>query len=131
MNKVYNQKENVNIYIGLLLLMITVYTWGVWLINYHSFILIGAVSLMIFKIIKISKNPEVPVVKLTDTEIELLITNKTYNYSEISMIHINSKWLNGHLILKESNKKQIINSVAISLEDQKEIREFVLSKIRE
>ena len=129
MPKVYSQKENINIYIALLVLFVVVYIWGVWLVNYHLFVLLAPAALMVMKIINIRKNPEVPVVKLTDTEVQLLLTGKSYMYSEISHFHMDSKFFNGYVILKESTKKQFINSVAISKDDQKEIREFVLSRI--
>jgi len=131
MNKTYNQKENSNTYIFLILLLIAVYIFGVWLVNYHLYIVIFPAIAFIIKIIKIDQNPEVPVIKLTDTEIHLLISGKTFKYSDISSIQLYSKYSNGHIVLKETNKKEILNSVAISMEDQKEIREFILKKITE
>lgn len=128
MNKIYNQKENINMYIFLLLLFVVVYVWGVWLLNYHLFILYPAFAIFLIKVIRLKKHPEEPVLKLTDTEIHFLKTGKTINYSEIEHIHLNSKWKNGFLTLKHSNKKQYI-SAAISMEDQKEIRDFVMKKI--
>lgn len=129
MNKTYNQKENIYIYVLLLLVFVALYIWAVWLVNYHLYVLIVPAIIFILKIIKIKKNPEVPVIKLTDTEIHCLIFNKTFKYSEISHIHLNSKLFNGYLILKGVRKKEILNSVALTTNDQKEIREFITSKI--
>jgi len=40
-----------------------------------------------------------------------------------------SKYTNGYLFLKDTKKKIIINSVAIDLEDQKEIVNLIRTKI--
>lgn len=129
MNKIYNQKENINLYIFFIILFVALYIWAVWLVNYHLYLLFLPLIVLLIKVIKIKKNPEEPVIKPTDTEIHFLITGKTFKYSEIKHIHLNSKWTNGHLLLKATNKKEIINSVAISLDNQNEIRVFVLNKI--
>ena len=128
MNKTYNQKENIYIYLFFLIVFAALYLVGVWIVNYHLYVLFPAFVIFLIKAIKLKKEPEEAVLKLTDTEIHFLKTGKSFKYSDIERIHLNSKWKNGFLILKSSKKKEYI-SAAISKEDQKEIRDFVTKKI--
>ena len=50
-------------YIFLLLLFVVVYVWGVWLVNYHLFILYPAFAIFLIKVIRLKKHPEEPVLK--------------------------------------------------------------------
>lgn len=131
MNKIYNKKPNILIYILLLAVIVIVQIWAIEVMNYYSIVVILGALFLLMKIIKIKINPEEPVIKLTDTEIHLLTADKKIKYSEISDIRLNSKLSNGSLTLKETKKKVIIDSAEISRDDQKEILDFILNKIKE
>jgi len=89
------------------------------------------IAISIAKIIGISKNPRTPVIELNENGLQLLTIKDTplYVFSNISEIHMEDRVFNGYLNLKDSKKKIRLDSVAIPLEDQREIAVFVTNKI--
>ncbi len=132
MTQTYNQKENVYLWYFIVFLCTGALIFGYTLVQYFAWQVFPIIVIGGAKIYKLYKNPEMPAIELCDTGIALLTSNDNpfYSYTDISSIQMNSKSFNGHLKLKNQKKKVIINSVAIALEDQKEIVAFVESKIQ-
>jgi len=131
MTKTYYQKENINLWYIITVMCIGVIVFGFMLIKYFAWQVLPIIAIGISKIIKLSKNPEVEAIALNEERITLLNlpNHASYLFSNIADIKLGSKFTNGYLVLKDTKKKVILNSVAISLEDQKEINALIKSKI--
>lgn len=131
MTKTFYQKENVKLWYFIIILCLGVIVFGYTLIEYFAWQVLPVIAIGISKIIKLNKNPEAEAIVLNEEGITLLNSpNKpSYLYSNISDIKMESKYTNGYLFLKDTKKKIIINSVAIDLEDQKEIVNLIRTKI--
>jgi len=93
------------------------------LVNYFAWQVLPIIAIGIGKIITISKKPIQEAVLLNNDGIKLLnsLEQPFYPYSNIHKIKMESKLTNGYLVLKDTQKKVNINSVAINIEDQRDI----------
>ncbi len=131
-NLTYTKKENPYIWFGITILASLVFYAGIYYVNYYLWILLPIIILGITKAIKILNNPKVPVLKLDSNGLTVLKKNEEnvlYPYHEITEVHIYSKLLNGYIKTKDNSKKIHLDTVAIDIEDQKEITEIITSKI--
>jgi len=131
MTQTYYQKENIYLWYFVVLLCVGALIFGYTLVRYFAWQVFPIIVIGAVKIYKLHKNPETPVIELDENGITLLTAkdNPFYLFKDISSIQMNSKSINGFLKLKSQKKKVIINSVAIAIDDQKEIAAFVNSKI--
>ena len=132
MIKTYYKKENITVWYLLLILIFGLLIFGYTLIHYFLWQVLPLAIMIITKIAKLSKNNINPIIELDDTSITIInpiLGNKNYLYKDISEIHLNSKALNGYILLKFNKKKIRVDSVAIDLIDQQEIVRIVNSKI--
>jgi hypothetical protein len=129
--KTYYKKENKYLWYFILALCTGLIIFGWWLVEYFAWQVMPLIAISIAKTIGISKNPSTPVIELNEDGLQLLTLNNTplYSFSNISEIHIEDRSFNGYIKLKDSNKKIRLDSVAIPLEDQKEIAALVNQKI--
>jgi hypothetical protein len=135
MTYIYSKKENPYIYFGLSLALFAVFYAGIYYVNYYLWIVLPALAFVMAKGFTILKTPEVPVIKLDDSGITTIHENKGaslfYAYKDISVIKMQSNYLNGYLKLTGKNKKIILDSVAIPIDKQREIVNIVSLKISE
>ncbi|WP_282049752.1 hypothetical protein [Maribacter aquivivus] len=131
MTKIYFKKENLLIWYFLLATGIGLLIFGWLLIEYFAWQALLLFGIAISKIISISKKPITPVIELNDEGITLLGLNDQpfYPFVNINKIHLDSRALNGYIKLKNPDKKIILDSVAISVKDQKEITAFINQRI--
>ena len=132
MTKTYYKKENILVWYFLLALTIGLIIFGYVLVRYFAWQVLPLIIMTISKIFKLSKNNTSPIIELNNTGIKILnpvLGDQFYPYTDISEIHLNSKILNGYIKLKSKKKKIRIDSVAIDINDQKEISTFVNNKI--
>lgn len=131
MTKIYFKKENLLIWYFLLATGIGLLIFGWLLIEYFAWQALLLFGFAISKIISISKKPITPVIELNDEGITLLGLNDQpfYPFVNINKIHLDSRALNGYIKLKNSGKKIILDSVAISVKDQREITAFINQRI--
>ena len=127
MNKTFHQQEKAWIYFGLAFLLLGVFLFGIWLVDYYTWVVIAPFIIVLGKGFR-SRNP-VPAVLLTEESISFLITDKLYRFEDIKNFNANSKWFNGSLRLKNKNKKIPVPTVALSLDDQKEITDYIKTKL--
>jgi len=132
MTKTYYKKENILVWYFLLALTIGLIIFGYVLVRYFVWQVLPLIIMIISKIFKLSKNNTSPIIELNNTGIKILnpvLGDQFYPYTDISKIHLNSKTLNGYIKLKSKKKKIRIDSVAIDINDQKEISTFINNKI--
>ena len=132
MTKTYYKKENILVWYFLLALTIGLIIFGYVLVRYFVWQVLPLIIMIISKIFKLSKNNTSPIIELNNTGIKVLnpvLGDQFYPYTDISKIHLNSKTLNGYIKLKSKKKKIRIDSVAIDINDQKEISTFINNKI--
>ncbi|WP_324028226.1 hypothetical protein QSV08_09925 [Maribacter sp. BPC-D8] len=131
MTRIYFKKENLILWYILFAMGIAVLIFGWLLIEYFAWQAILILSIAIYKIISISKKPITPVLELNDEGITLLGLNDQpfYPFVNINKIFLDSCTLNGYINLKTPNKKVILDAVAISMKDQREIADFVNQRI--
>ncbi|HIP34112.1 MAG TPA: hypothetical protein EYG89_05255 [Bacteroidia bacterium] len=132
MTKTYYKKENILVWYFLLALTIGLIIFGYVLIRYFVWQVLPLIIMILSKIFKLSKNNTSPIIELNNTGIKILnpvLGDQFYPYTDISKIHLNSKTLNGYIKLKSKKKKIRIDSVAIDINDQKEISTFINNKI--
>ncbi len=129
--KTYYKKENKYLWYFILTLCTSLIVFGWWLVKYFAWQVLPLVVITIAKIIKLQKDPRTAVIELNENGLQLLtIKDKPfYGFSNISSIQLEDRAFNGYLKLKDAKKKIRLDSVAIPLEDQKEIAAFVNSKI--
>ncbi|MBJ2175703.1 hypothetical protein JBL43_15730 [Aureibaculum sp. A20] len=132
MTKTYCKKENVILWYFLLALGIGIMLFGWFLVKYFAWQAFLIFGVAIPKIISISKNPITPVIELNDKGLKLLTIAEQpfYEFSNIASIQMDSRSFNGKIKLKDAKKKIVIDSVAISLQDQQEIVAFVNQRIQ-
>ena len=131
MTRIYFKKENLILWYFLFAMGVAILIFGWLLIEYFAWQAILILSISISKIIGINKKPITPILELNDEGITLLglKDHPFYPFANINIIHIDSRALNGYIKLKNPNKKVILESVAISIKDQREIAAFVNQKL--
>lgn len=137
MTKTYSKKESVKPYYFLLALGVAVIIFGLLLANYFAWQAFPLLGIAIFKISNISKNSDTPVIELSDEGLKILamfskplLEQPFYEFSKISSIQLKGISHYGHLRLKESNKKILLDSSGISAQDKDEIISFVEQRIQ-
>lgn len=131
-NLTYTKKENPYIWFGITILASIVFYAGIYYVNYYLWVLLPIIILGIAKGLKTLNKPKVPVLKLDGKGLTVLKENEEnilYPYHEITEVHIYSKLLNGYIKTKYNSRKIHLDTVAIDMEDQKEITEIITSKI--
>ncbi|MEP2240274.1 MAG: hypothetical protein ABJI22_18045 [Maribacter sp.] len=131
MTKIYYKKENLLLWYFLLAAGIGLPIFGWILIEYFAWQALPLIGIAIYKIISISNKPIIPVIELSDEGINLLSSQDKnfYPFNNIKKINLDSRALNGYIKLKNPDKKVILDSVAISITDQREIADFVNQRI--